>query len=207
MPETALSDGIASLARRTLVVRVLLCCYIGTTGLTLAAIAASLASGAVPESPLAVFAATGTVAVLAVYLVCAVAVSLWIHRAHANLFAAGMEGLEFSPGWSVGYFFIPIACLFKPFEAMRALWNRSHLHGHDADQPTDPRLVVWWTCMIAGTVAGTLLSFSISAPPAGAVLTCIVYALRIVAAGSLLAIVNGVARAQEADLDMHHAFA
>ena len=35
-------------------------------------------------------------------LVSIIAVAMWIHRAHANLYEAGAEGLQFTPGWAVG---------------------------------------------------------------------------------------------------------
>lgn len=47
------------------------------------------------------------------FFVSVVFVSMWIYRAHANLFAAGYQGLEYTPGWSVGWFFVPIASLFR----------------------------------------------------------------------------------------------
>lgn len=91
-----------------------------------------------------------------VFLLSVVFVSMWIHRAHANLFAAGVEGLEFTPGWSVGWFFIPIMNLFKPFQAMRELWNRSHGDddGYNAGTPSD--VGTWWGCYIAGNILSSI---------------------------------------------------
>ncbi len=55
-----------------------------------------------------------------------VPILMWVYRAHANLRESGMEELRHSPGWAVGSYFIPIANLFVPFSAMRALHNRSN---------------------------------------------------------------------------------
>ena len=118
------------------------------------------------------------VANLIVFFASVVLVSLWIHRAHANLFAAHLEGLEFTPGWSIGWFFVPIASLFKPLEAMRELYNRSRgdSDGFVADSPAD--LVRWWGCYIVGGIAGNI-SFrlddgSITAPPTAATVFSII---------------------------------
>ena len=55
----------------------------------------------------------------------AVAWCVWQHRAHANLRAFARSGLRFTPGWAVGWWFVPIASLWKPFEAVRELWKAS----------------------------------------------------------------------------------
>jgi uncharacterized protein DUF4328 len=86
---------------------------------------------------------------LAVLLIIAALVSLitllvWIYAAHANLPALGARDLEFTPGWSVGWFFIPIMNLFKPYQAVREIWQNSDpgplLHGAFASTA----LVGWW---------------------------------------------------------------
>ena len=45
-----------------------------------------------------------------------------------------------SPGWSVGYYFVPILSLWKPFQAMAFI--RDQRSGHAA---TGPLLGLWWT--------------------------------------------------------------
>jgi hypothetical protein len=47
---------------------------------------------------------------------------LWLHRAAKNLPALGRGGMQFTPGWSVGWFFIPFANLVKPLAAVSELW-------------------------------------------------------------------------------------
>lgn len=91
-----------------------------------------------------------------IFLISVVFVRMWIHRAHANLFDAGLDGLEFTPGWSVGWFFIPIMNLFKPFGAMRELWNRSHGDddGYNASSPSE--VVAWWGCYIVGNILSSI---------------------------------------------------
>jgi hypothetical protein len=82
-----------------------------------------------------------------------VLVSMWIHRAHANLFAADIKYLDYTPAWSVGWFFVPVALLFKPFQAMRELWHASHGARDTFTAPAPALLVGWWTAWIAGNIA------------------------------------------------------
>lgn len=59
---------------------------------------------------------------IVVLLITGVCFLMWIHRARRNLPALGAEGLRFTPGWSVGWWFIPIANLWKPFQAAQEVW-------------------------------------------------------------------------------------
>ena len=50
---------------------------------------------------------------------------VWLHRAHSNLEPLRAGSLQFTPGWAVGWWFIPFANLVKPFQAVRELWCES----------------------------------------------------------------------------------
>src|ERR1043166_6019302 len=39
----------------------------------------------------------------------------WIHRANKNLHCLSTEVMRLSPGWAIGWYFIPVANLFKPY--------------------------------------------------------------------------------------------
>jgi len=80
----------------------------------------------------------------------------WIVLAHRNLDALGAHYLEYRPGWAVGWFFIPIANLWKPFQAMRSLWRNSHsVHRADIQQDTWV-LPAWWTLWLIFLVMGNI---------------------------------------------------
>jgi len=50
---------------------------------------------------------------------------IWEHRAFANLSPLKASNLEFTPGWAIGWWFIPFANLVKPYQAMKELWRES----------------------------------------------------------------------------------
>ena len=50
---------------------------------------------------------------------------IWIYRANYNARQLGATDMQFSPGWAVGWNFIPIANLWKPYQAMREIWQAS----------------------------------------------------------------------------------
>jgi Domain of unknown function (DUF4328) len=77
---------------------------------------------------------------------------VWQFRGQRNLESAGRGGLRFTPGWAVGWWFIPIANLWKPFQTVRELWSRS-----DPDEQlyvTTGWWVIglWWAALLVGRV-------------------------------------------------------
>jgi len=73
----------------------------------------------------------------------------WVHRSNTNLRALSGESLEFTPGWSVGWFFVPFANLWKPYQVMKEIWQVSHRGATDA-QP----VVVWWALYLVSSALG-----------------------------------------------------
>jgi hypothetical protein len=75
----------------------------------------------------------------------------WIYRSYKNIQGFGAQGLRFSPGWAVGYYFIPILSLIRPVQVMGEIWRAS-------DDPRDwPRrpgswlIASWWTLFLIYT--------------------------------------------------------
>jgi hypothetical protein len=78
----------------------------------------------------------------------------WILLAHRNLQALGARHVEFTPGWALGWFFIPVASLWKPYQAMKSLWQMSrHVHKPDI-QETTWVLPTWWTLWLVSVYLG-----------------------------------------------------
>jgi Domain of unknown function (DUF4328) len=70
--------------------------------------------------------------------------AMWIYRANYNTRQLGATGMEYTPGWSVGWFFVPIANLFKPYLAMKEIWQASAAPANWKDQPRGEILPWWW---------------------------------------------------------------
>jgi hypothetical protein len=86
---------------------------------------------------------------------------IWLYKAFYNLPALQSRNLEFSPGWAVGWWFIPFANLVKPYQVVRELWNESN---SDVDKQsflsnsvgTSPMLGYWWGLFISGNILGRI---------------------------------------------------
>ncbi len=92
---------------------------------------------------------------LAVTVVSAIVILSWIFRANANARALGARDMTFSPGWSVGWYFIPFANLVLPVQAMAEIW-RASLRPADPDAERAPGLLLglWWTFWLTGNLTG-----------------------------------------------------
>lgn len=90
---------------------------------------------------------------IAVYAVAVVITARWIYRASANAHAMA-GGFQTPPPWAVGWFFIPIANLFKPYKSMSETWRASH--SPEAWRKTFAPSVLgqWWACWIVSNIAG-----------------------------------------------------
>jgi hypothetical protein len=74
------------------------------------------------------------------YFLTVVVFGRWIYRMNANARALGADYMRFTPGWSVGWYFVPLACLWKPYEAMKEIWRASKV----SKRSQNDRIVGWW---------------------------------------------------------------
>ncbi len=101
-----------------------------------------------------VLAAIGVLNVVAV-VAAGIAVLRWIYRSSRYAQALG-PAMAVTPGWAVGWFFVPIANLWKPFQAVSETWQVSaDPHAPDA-VPIPAVLRIWWGCWIASSIISNI---------------------------------------------------
>lgn len=97
-------------------------------------------------------------------IVTAVAFIMWFFRAYKNLRLANVAGLKYSPGWTIGAFFIPIGNLFIPYNIMEEVWKGSHvLSGEVArdgwkNKKLNFKVPIWWVSFMIYYLGGYFLS-------------------------------------------------
>jgi hypothetical protein len=82
---------------------------------------------------------------------------IWQHRSQANLRALGAGNLRFSPGWAVGWWFIPVMNVVYPYLTMRELMKASDPASGAADWAatrTPAILGLWWASWLARLILG-----------------------------------------------------
>lgn len=85
-----------------------------------------------------------------------IVVGRWIYRAGANAHAMSDE-MSISPGWAVGWYFIPFANLIKPFQAMKEIWLASHRAGAGYEPRGSAILGWWWGLWLLSNVLGNII--------------------------------------------------
>src|SRR5580693_1675394 len=72
----------------------------------------------------------------------------WIYRAYKNIQGFGAEGLRFSPGWAIGYYFIPILSLIRPVQVMSEIWRASYDPRNWPRSPGSWLIATWWSLFL-----------------------------------------------------------
>lgn len=84
----------------------------------------------------------------------------WIYRVNKNAHSLS-DMMTITPGWNIGWFFVPFATLYKPFQGLRESWQTSI----DPDDPTNVAVPDWmrwwWGLWLATSILGNI-SFRVS---------------------------------------------
>lgn len=87
----------------------------------------------------------------------------WMQRAVRNLLALGATGQKYSPGWAVGWWFIPLANLVQPAKVLLEAWKgsapRQLLEPDDSwrSRPANALIIVWWLGCVAGWLSSNFI--------------------------------------------------
>lgn len=89
----------------------------------------------------------------------------WFRRTYENLRRGGLTGMQWTTGWAIGGFFVPILNLVRPYQIGQEIWKGSlHLErlkigqtdpdwqGHSTGKPVQ----VWWALFILMSVIGNV---------------------------------------------------
>ena len=101
------------------------------------------------------------IAQFALLVAAAIATLRWIYRANANAHALGAADMMVSPGWAVGWFFVPLMNLAMPFIAVREMWKASANPKDWQLEPASAMILVWWLSWLASGIAG-MIGFRLS---------------------------------------------
>lgn len=94
-----------------------------------------------------------------IYFTTVVVFLMWLYRASSNLRAFNpWSRPEYSPGWAVGWFFIPFANLVMPYRAVKEVWQKSGPPDEDLLAAPNPPATfpVWWTFWLLASFAGNI---------------------------------------------------
>jgi hypothetical protein len=82
---------------------------------------------------------------VAAFIITGVSFLMWIYRANVNCHGFGTQDMHYTPGWSIGWYFIPLANLIEPYKAMREIWKVSSNPVEWQTVKTGWLLRAWWS--------------------------------------------------------------
>ncbi|HEY1691891.1 MAG TPA: DUF4328 domain-containing protein [Polyangiaceae bacterium] len=160
----------------------------------------SLAGGASsPELVATLIVGACGLGVLVAFICAWVFIPVWMHRASSNLRGLGRFGMTFSPAGCAGWFFVPIANLWKPPQAMSELWRASD---PDADQGSwfasrgTSLVAVWWAAYLMSSVVSWGSVMASSDKSAEGAVGLVSNAFQTLAAIALVMLMRGVSARQ-----------
>jgi hypothetical protein len=99
-------------------------------------------------------------------LACAVMVGRWIYRTNSNAHAMGFV-MSITPGWAIGWFFVPFANLIMPYQGVQETWEESH-HAAGLVEEADTSLLRWWWGLwIAYNIVANVAAIAAQGPDSG----------------------------------------
>jgi hypothetical protein len=144
-----------------------------------------------------------------VFIGAAVSFLMWLHRANRNLSPLGASHPEFSPGWAVGWFFIPLANIIVPYRVVKEIWVKSNPllnePGEESWQQSGSSSVLgwWWGIwLISNMIDQIVFRLALRAETPDelfnlAKLEVVAAAFNIIAAFLAIAVIKGIDKRQE----------
>lgn len=150
-----IEDGRRILAGRAKALSIVLLLFV-TADLTLSVITAmGLLDQAATDPTAARIAIASGLAQFGCLVASAVTTSMWLYRANDNLRQTGAT-LAYGPNGAWAWYLVPVANLFKPFQAMKEIWDASLGASAEAAGNGQALLRLWWGCWIGGNILATL---------------------------------------------------
>lgn len=84
------------------------------------------------------------IATLVVIVCTTVFFILWFRRAYNNLHLTQTENLKYTEGWAAGAWFVPFLNLYRPYEIMVEIWNKTQEATKNLLSSKRSTIVGWW---------------------------------------------------------------
>ncbi|MFT6927829.1 MAG: hypothetical protein ACJAZP_003474 [Psychromonas sp.] len=94
------------------------------------------------------------IASLLAFIASALLILPWIYRANSNARQFGAQKMNYTPAWSIAYYFIPVFNLWKPYQAMKEIWLASNNPVEQRFSKSTPILPIWWTLWLISNLLG-----------------------------------------------------
>ena len=94
---------------------------------------------------------------LGIFIATVILSGRWIYLSSKHNHQSGADGLHYSPGWSVGWYFIPIFSLWKPYQAMKQIYQVSVDKDNWKEVGIPGVLPIWWALWMISNAIGQII--------------------------------------------------
>lgn len=143
---------------------------------------------------------------MALSIILIIVFAIWINRSCKNAWLLDPPRMTITPAWSVGYYFIPILLLWKPFVAMKQIRSASY----GKDHALKAVLPLWWTLWIISMLIDNVSTRMLQAPETvddyltGCKLVLVATPINVILNYLAIALVTGITLAQQRRLINWH---
>lgn len=89
------------------------------------------------------------------FLVTAIVFCRWTYQIMGNARAVSDKSMKHSPGWAVGYYFIPVVNLWKPYQSLREAYEI--FIGLEQGKKDKVVFPLWWSAWIVSGILGQIV--------------------------------------------------
>jgi len=91
-------------------------------------------------------------------LLSGLAVLIWRYKVNRNCWYFGAEQMRFTPGWAVGWSFVPVMNFFRPYQVMQEIWKISTDLENWKNQKSSVLIKWWWFFCLVDVFFGRVFS-------------------------------------------------
>lgn len=95
-----------------------------------------------------------------IFIISGIVFIRWFRRAYYNLHLV-VDNLNHTEGWAAGYWFVPIANLYRPFQIMKELYgetiNYLRKNNIESNFPSKKPLIWWWSFWIINEILDRII--------------------------------------------------
>ena len=96
-----------------------------------------------------------------IFVIASIIFLVWVNRANKNINSFQRPVPRFTSGWAVGWFFIPIMSLFRPYQVVSEIWKASNPEidpelNTVEHLPSSAVVALWWAFFLLSNFIGNI---------------------------------------------------
>lgn len=97
------------------------------------------------------------IAYMIIFAIAGITFFKWLYRANVNSRGFGAQSMRFTPGWCIGYYFVPFLNLVRPYQSMKEIWQVSQNPARWQTQEGSSKIGLWWGLSIVTSILGNIV--------------------------------------------------